>query len=419
MAVEKSNELPAAAPSGPLTGLRVLELGHFVAAPFCTRLLADLGADVIKVEPLAGDPVRQWGRQVEGAGAPWWSMHGRNKRCIAMNLKKPRAVELVLDLVRTSDALVENFRPGQLAKMGFEREKLEVARPGLVVAQISGYGQDGIYRNRAAFGVIGEAIGGLRYLTNHPPSMSNLPPVRVGISIGDSIAGLYAAFGVMAALWTRDRNNGQGSGRGLSLDVALTESILSMMEGLLPEYGVFGSVRQPQGARIPTAAPSNAYSTSDGSWILIAGNSEPIFERLTHLMKRPELASDPRFKGNRLRVENVEELDRAISAWTIQFTAADLDRMLENADIPATLVFTAAEIAADKQFLSRGMVQEVQDPLFGKVLHAGIVPHVPDNPGSIRWPGPVVGAHTNEILRHDLGLADAEIASLREEGIVS
>jgi crotonobetainyl-CoA:carnitine CoA-transferase CaiB-like acyl-CoA transferase len=419
MAVENLNELPAAAPSGPLTGLRVLVLGHFVAAPFCTRLLADLGADVIKVEPLAGDPVRQWGRQVEGAGAPWWSMHGRNKRCIAMNLKKPRAVELVLDLVRTSDALVENFRPGQLAKMGFEREKLEAARPGLVVAQISGYGQDGIYRNRAAFGVIGEAIGGLRYLTNHPPSMSNLPPVRVGISIGDSIAGLYAAFGVMAALWTRDRNNGQGSGRGLSLDVALTESILSMMEGLLPEYGVFGSVRQPQGARIPTAAPSNAYPTSDGSWILIAGNSEPIFERLTNLMKRPELASDPRFKGNRLRVENVEELDRAISAWTIQFTAADLDRMLENADIPSTLVFTAAEIAADKQFLSRGMVQEVQDPLFGKVLHAGIVPHVPDNPGSIRWPGPVVGAHTNEILRHDLGLADAEIASLREEGIVS
>jgi crotonobetainyl-CoA:carnitine CoA-transferase CaiB-like acyl-CoA transferase len=191
------------------------------------------------------------------------------------------------------------------------------------------------------------------------------------------------------------------------------------VEGLLPEYGVFGSVRQPQGARIPTAAPSNAYPTSDGSWILIAGNSEPIFERLTNLMKRPELASDPRFKGNRLRVENVEELDRAISAWTIQFMAADLDRMLENADIPATLVFTAAEIAADKQFLSRGMVQEVQDPLFGKVLHAGIVPHVPDNPGSIRWPGPVVGAHTNEILRHDLGLADAEIASLREEGIVS
>jgi formyl-CoA transferase len=241
--------------------------------------------------------------------------------------------------------------------------------------------------------------------------------VRVGISIGDSIAGLYAAFGVMAALWARDRKD--GSGRGLSLDVALTESILSMMEGLLPEYGVFGAVRQPQGARIPTAAPSNAYPTSDGSWILIAGNSDPIFERLVNLMKRPDLASDPRFKGNRLRVQNVEELDRAISAWTKQFTAADLDRILENADIPATLVFTAKEIAADKQFLSRGMVREVQDPLFGNVLHAGIVPHVPENPGSIRWAGPTIGAHTNEILRKDLGLDDAEIASLHEEGIVS
>jgi formyl-CoA transferase len=345
-------------------------------------------------------------------------MHARNKRCIAMNLKKPRAVELVLDLVRTCDALVENFRPGQLAKMGLEREKLEAARPGLVIAQISGYGQDGIYRNRAAFGVIGEAIGGLRYLTNHPPSLSNLPPVRVGISIGDSVAGLYAAFGVMAALWARDRKGGRQED-GLTLDVALTESILSMMEGLLPEYGVFGSVRQPQGARIPTAAPSNAYPTSDGGWILIAGNSDPIFERLVTLMQRPELASDPRFKGNRLRVENVGELDRAIGAWTMQFTAADLDRMLENADIPATLVFTAAEIAADKQFRSRGMVREVQDPLFGKVLHAGIVPHVPENPGAIRWAGPAVGAHTDEILSGDLGLNDAEIASLHEEGIVS
>jgi formyl-CoA transferase len=192
-----------------------------------------------------------------------------------------------------------------------------------------------------------------------------------------------------------------------------------MMEGLLPEYGVFGSVRQPQGARIPTAAPSNAYPTSDGGWILIAGNSDPIFERLVTLMKQPELAKDPCFQGNRLRVQNVEELDRAISAWTVQFTAADLDRMLENADIPATLVFTAAEIAADKQFLSRGMVREIQDPLFGKVLHAGIVPHVPEDPGSIRWPGPAVGAHTDEILRQDLGLSDAEIASLHQEGIVS
>src|SRR5215831_4643570 len=227
MAVEKSVD-PSDTAYGPLTGLRILELGHFVAAPFCTRLLADLGADVIKIEPLGGDPVRQWGRQVESAGAPWWSMHARNKRCVCMNLKTPGATELVLRLVSKCDALVENFRPGQLAKMGLSRERLEAARPGLIVAQISGYGQDGVDRDRAAFGVIGEAIGGLRHLTNHPPGTSELPPVRVGISIGDSIAGLYAAFGVAAALWARDRKGGDGRGR--TLDVALTESILSMME---------------------------------------------------------------------------------------------------------------------------------------------------------------------------------------------
>lgn len=405
--------------AGPLTGLRVLELGHFIAAPFCTRLLADLGADVIKIEPPGGDPVRQWGRQVEGAGAPWWSMHARNKRCITLNLKKPRAIQLVLDLVKTCDALVENFRPGQLAKLGLDRGRLEAARPGLVVAQISGYGQDGAYRDRAAFGLIGEAIGGLRYLTNHPPSVSNLPPVRVGISIGDSIAGLYASFGVMAALWARDRKNADGKPHGRTLDVALTESVLSMMEGMLPEYGEFGSVRQPTGSRIPSAAPSNAYPTSDGSWVLIGGNSDPIFERLAKLMGQADLATDPRFQGNRLRVENVEQLDRLIGEWTIQYSAAELDRMLANADVPATLIYTAAEIAADAQFRSRGMVREIEDPQFGKVLHAGIVPHVPDDPGTIRWPGPPVGAHTDEILRDDLGLDIEEIAALHREGIVS
>ncbi|MDP4022922.1 CoA transferase [Methylobacterium sp. NEAU 140] len=402
---------------GPLTGMRVLELGHFVAAPFGARLLADLGAEVIKVEAPGGDPVRQWGRQVEGAGAPWTSMHQRNKQSLVLNLKDTRAVEIVLKLVATCDAVIENFRPGQLARMGLGREAMERARPGIVIARISGYGQDGLYRDRAAFGVIGEAIGGLRYLTNHPPSLTDLPPARVGVSIGDSIAGLYAAFGIVAGLWARDRKDG-GDGRGRVVDVALTEAVLSMMEGMLPEYGVFGSTREPQGARIATASPSSAYPTSDNKWILIAGNSNPIFARLAALMGRPELATDPRFAGNAVRVQNVEALDEAIGAWSVRHTAADLDRMLSEADVPSTIAYTAAEIAADPQFRARGMVREVEDPAFGTVLHAGVVPHVPDDPGGVRWAGPAAGAHTDAILAA-CGLGSEEIAGLRAEGVVA
>src|SRR3954468_2333426 len=293
-----------AAPHGPLSGLRVLEIGHFVAAPFCTRLLADLGADVIKVEPPSGDPVRQWGKQVNGA-APWWSLHARNKRCITLNLKHKKAIEIVLRLVAGCDALVENFRPGQLARMGLGQDVLLKARPDLVIAHISGFGQEGPYRDRAAFGVIREALGGRRHFCNPPPGMTDLPPVRVGISIGDSLAGLYAAFGIMATLWQRDRVGGDRRGR--SLDVPLTDAVLSMMEGMLPEYGALGAVRQPVGSRIPTAAPSNAYPTEDGKWILIAANSDPLFARLVSLMGQPDLARDPRFVGNRARVQNVDE----------------------------------------------------------------------------------------------------------------
>jgi len=229
---------------GPLTGLRVLEIGHFVAAPFCTRLLGDLGADIIKVEPPGGDPVRQWGAQIDGQSL-WWSIHGRNKRSMVLDLKSRRAPEIISRLTAISDVVIENFRPGGLARLGISDEILRKARPDLIIAHISGFGQNGPYRDRAAFGVIGEAIGGLRHLTDHPPGMSDLPPVRVGVSIGDSIAGLYAAFGVVCALWQRDRAAGDGKGR--SLDVALTDSVLSLMEGMLVEYGRLGIVRQPTG----------------------------------------------------------------------------------------------------------------------------------------------------------------------------
>ena len=269
---------------GVLDGLRVLEIGHYVAAPFCARLLGDLGADVIKVEPPTGDPVRYCGAQVDGQSI-WWSMHGRNKRCITINLKSPEGRCLLLRLVAKCDVVIENFRPGQIDKWGLGPDVLRAVKPDLVIVHISGYGQSGPYRDRPAFGVIGEAMGGLRNLTDHHPGTSQLPPVRVGVSIGDSIAGLYAAFGAMAVLWSRDR---VGTDRvGLTVDVALTESILSMMEGMLPEYGALGRVKQPTGGRIATAAPSNLYPTADGHWILIAANSDPLFAKLSNLIGRP------------------------------------------------------------------------------------------------------------------------------------
>ena len=407
--------MPQDVSHGILSGLRILEIGHFVAAPFCTRLLADLGADIIKIEPPSGDPVRQWGQQVNGTSL-WWSIHGRNKRSVTLNLKHPEAASIVRRLVAGCDAVVENFRPGQLAKLGLSDEVLRSVKSDLVIAHISGFGQDGPYRDRAAFGVIGEAIGGLRHLTNHPPGVSDLPPVRTGISIGDSLAGLYTAFGIMAALWQRDRVSGDRQGR--TLDVALTDAVLSLMEGMLPEYGALGAVRQPTGSAIPTAAPSNAYPTADGKWILIAANSDPLFARLAALIGQPDLARDPRFVGNRTRVQNAAELDGMIGAWTSQLGVAEVDRCLTEADIPCTQVYTAAECAADPQFRHRGMVREVEDPQFGQVLHAGIVPHVPETPGVIRWPGPPVGAHTEEVLGEILGLQPTQLETLRQEGVI-
>ena len=407
---------PAPQGVGPLAGLRVVELGHFVAAPFCTRLLADLGADVVKVEPPSGDPVRQWGQQVGGA-APWWSMHARNKRSLTLNLKHPKARAIVLDLARRADVLVENFRPGQLERMGLGDAALREANPGLVVAHISGFGLDGPYRDRAAFGVIGEAIGGLRYLCNHPAGATDLPPVRIGISIGDSLAGLYAAFGIMAALWRRDAAR-TGDGKPRTLDVALTDSVLSMMEGMLPEYGVLGTVREPVGSRIQTAAPTSAYPCRDGKWIIVAANSQPLWARLATVMGRPELATDPRFVDNPARLAHVEALDALIGDWTRSLTAAEADRRLEEADIPSTLIYSAAEVAADPQFRGRGMVREVEDPAFGgPVLHAGVVPLVVDDPGAIRWPGPAIGAHSGEVLG-EIGIDARGVEALRAEGVL-
>uniref|UniRef100_UPI00157725E8 CaiB/BaiF CoA transferase family protein n=1 Tax=Sphingomonas bacterium TaxID=1895847 RepID=UPI00157725E8 len=354
--------------------------------------------------------------QVNGQSL-WWSMHGRNKRSVTLDLKRPEAKRIVLRLVRECDAVIENFRPGQLAKLELGPETLQAERPGLIVAHISGYGQTGPYRDRAAFGVIGEAIGGLRHLTDHAPGTSDLPPVRVGVSIGDSLAGLYAALGVLAALWQRDR--GGGDGRARTLDVALTESVLSLMEGMLPEYGALGRVKQPTGGGIATAAPTNAYATADNAFVLIAANSEPLFARLMTLVGRPELVGTPEFTGNQARVANVVALDALIGTWTRKYSADALIALLTEADIPSSRVYTAADIATDPQYRERAMVRAVPDPAFGgEVLQAGIVPHVVETPGAVRWPGPAIGAHNEEVLHGLLGIPPDEIARLIEEGVV-
>jgi crotonobetainyl-CoA:carnitine CoA-transferase CaiB-like acyl-CoA transferase len=400
-----------------LKGIRVLELGHFVAAPFCTRLLADLGADIIKIEPRSGDPVRQWGEMIDGKSL-WWSMHGRNKRCITVDLKSPQGRELVLDLVEKCDVLVENFRPGKLEQLELGVGALRTRNPGLVVSHISGYGQDGPYRDRAAFGLIGEAIGGLRYLTNHPVGTTELPPVRVGVSIGDSIAGLYAAFGIVAALWSRDQA-GDGQKVGRTVDVALTESILSMMEGMLPEYGALGKIKQPMGGAIPTAAPTNAYPSKDNSWVLIGANSEPLFEELAKLMDRADLVGAKGFDSNHARVKNMVVLDEIIAEWTRRYDVVELIEMLQNVNIPSCKIYTAEDCATDLQYRERRMVREIADPRFHQsILHAGVVPHIPESPGEIKWPGPDIGQHNEEVLTELLGKSRDEYDQLVAQGVV-
>lgn len=398
---------------GPLAGVRVLEIGHFIAAPFAARLLGDLGADIIKIEPLGGDPVRQWGEQVNGR-SPWWSMHGRNKRSVSINLKHQKGRDLILELVQHCDILIENFRPGHLTQMGLGSETLRSVNPKLIIAQVSGYGQDGPDRDRPAFGVIGEAVGGLRYLTNKA-NPEGEPPVRVGVSIGDSIAGIYAAFGAVVALWHRERNPEAG---GLTMDVALSESVLSMMEGMLPEYGALGKVKQPAGSGIATASPTNAYPTADGAWALIAANSDPLFAKLATLIGQPELAIHPDFSDNQSRVKNTAALDAIIGQWSARYTADQLERLLNEAGVPNSKIYTAADCAADPQFRHRGMVQVVEDPHQGPMLHAGIVPKVLERPGSIRWPGPDVGEHTVEVLTTLLGRTPEGVDQLRAEGVI-
>jgi formyl-CoA transferase len=386
----------------PLKGLRIVELGHYIAAPFATRLLADLGAEVVKVEPPEGDPVRGWGSQVDG-NAVWFSVHGRNKLSVTLDLKSADGREKLLALAARSDALVDNFRPGQLERYKLGPAELHAANPRLVIARISGYGQDGPYRDKPAFGAIGEALGGLRHLTANP-GVTDHPPPRCGVSISDDLAGMYAALAVAAACWGV---KGDANAKGRVIDVDLVSSVFSLMEGMLPEYGLFGKVRQPAGAAIPTAAPTNTYLCADGKWLCVAGNSDLIFKRLMAAIGRAELADDPRYVNNIARCANVAGLDAAIAAWTRTLPAAEAEAILEQAEVPCSRLYDMADAVADPHFQARKLVMPVQDPLLGEVLHPaapfrfdGVAPEA-----MVRWAGPSIGQHNdqvfNEMLREE------------------
>jgi crotonobetainyl-CoA:carnitine CoA-transferase CaiB-like acyl-CoA transferase len=391
--------------SGPLDGIRVIEIGTLIAAPFAARMLAEFGAEVIKIEtPNGGDPLRKWRKLHEGTSL-WWYLQSRNKKSVCVNLKSPDGIEVVKRLAADADIVIENLRPGALEKLGIGWDVLHEINPKLTMVRISGYGQSGPYRDRPGFGAIGEAMGGIRHLTAHPAGTSDLPPPRCGISISDDLAGLYAAIGLLSALWQRDV---AGTARGRVVDVNLVDSVFSLMEGMLPEYAMDGRVRQPVGAAIETTAPTNTYPCADGKWLCIAGNSDLIFARLMAAIGRPELASDPVYGTNTDRCAHRGELDAAIAAWTRTLPAKEAEALLEAADVPCSRLYDIADCAGDPHFRARGSVQEVADPLIGRTLHPGPVIRLDgDAPEAVvAWPGPAAGAHTEYVLRSLLGMAD-------------
>jgi formyl-CoA transferase len=385
----------------PLEGFKVVELGHYIAGPFAARMLADMGAEVIKIEPPEGDPHRGWGSQVNGH-AVWFSIHGRNKKCVSLDLKSAEGKAKVKALLARADALIENFRPGYLERIGLGPEVLHAINPKLVIARVSGYGQDGPYRDKPAFGSIGEAMGGIRHLTA-TPGVTDHPPPRCGVSIADDIAGIYAAMAVLGCAWSV---KGNPEAKGRVIDVDLVSSVFSLMEGMLPEYGLFGWVRQPQGAALPTAAPTNTYLCADGKWLCVGGNSDAIYKRLMKVVGREDLGEDPRLATNIGRCANVKEIDEAIGAWTRTLPAAEAERLLDAADIPVSRLYDIKDCAEDPHFRARETVMEVQDPLLDRTLLHPAPPFRFDGVSPkemVRWTAPAVGAHNDQVFADLLG----------------
>lgn len=395
---------------GLLTGVKVLELGNLVAAPFAARLLAEFGAEVIKVEsPNTGDPIRNW-RVVENGTSLWWYLQSRNKKSITLDLRQSEGQEIVRKLATEVDIIIENFRPGTLEKWGIGYESLAEVNPKVIMVRISGFGQSGPYRDKAGFGSIAEAMGGLRYLTGYP----DRPPTRVGISIGDSIAGLYGAMSAMMALYHRDV---LGTGKGQCVDVALYEAVFSLMESMIPEYHRNGIVRERTGSILPGIAPSNTYLCQDQKYVVIGGNGDSIFTRLMAAIGKPELAEDERFTTNHLRAEYMEVLDQIIEEWTSQHSLQEVVDILDAAGVPAGPIYSVEDIFNDPQYVARQMLQKLPIEGLGELVLPGIMPKFSDTPGTVNWVGPKLGEHNDEIYER-IGLDPSELQSLKEKGVI-
>lgn len=398
---------------GPLAGVRVLELGQLLAGPFAGHILADFGADVIKVEqPGTGDPMREWGHYRYRDRALWWPSLARNKKSVSLNLRAERGQEILKDLVAQSDVLIENFRPGTLERWSLGPDELHQINPGLVIARVSGYGHTGPYAKRAGFASVGEAMGGLRYINGYP----NQPPPRTGISLGDSLAAMFAVQGILMALYWRDVAGGE---RGQVIDASIMESCFALLESSVTEYDTLGVVRGPSGTGLVNVAPSNIYKSRDGKWMVIAANADQIFERLCSAIGRPDLAESPKFSTHIARGDNAEELDNIIASWAEDHDANEIDDVLNGAGVVCGPIYTIADIFADPQYAHRGMIVRADDPNLGNIAMPGLVPHLDLTPGSVSWTGPAdVGAHNHLVLGEILQLDQNEIAHLEEQGVM-
>jgi formyl-CoA transferase len=409
MTSTETTEIPAGAQPGPLAGLKVLELGQLIAGPFAAKTLADFGADIIKIEtPGAGDPLRKW-RLLKDGTSLWWQVQSRNKRSVALDLRQAKAQDIVRRLATESDVLIENFRPGAMEGWGLGPDELLKLNPRLIMLRISGYGQTGPYRDKPGFGVVAEAMGGLRHLTAEPGHV----PVRVGVSIGDTLAALHGVIGILLALQERQR-----SGQGQVIDVALYEAVFNCMESLLPEYSAFGAVRGAAGSALPGIAPSNAYRCRDEGYALIAGNGDSIFKRLMAVIGRPEMGADPALADNAGRVAQVGRIDEAIGHWAAQRSVDEVLAALDQVAVPAGRIFTVADIAADPHYRARGMLDEVRMDDGSRLAVPGIVPKLSRTPGSHRRNAPGIGQDTDAVLR-EMGLSPEQIQTLKAQGIVA